>query len=87
MPSGTTMNKTRLIRISTRKYARVDNETGEVVGYEYAGCFDEKQLSKDIDNLVLDQNGELNGDWVGDFEDDEESDFIGSLLDPRYDID
>lgn len=80
--------KTKLIKTSIAgRYARIDIETGIVLGYEYASFPSEKRLSKDIDNLVLDQNGELNGDWVGDYEDEDECDFIELLTDPRHDMD
>ena len=80
--SNNTKRKTYEKRLSLGKYATVDYETGEILGYTYCRQASKEELSRDIDRLVLDDYGCINGDDVGGMKDD--PDFWDLLADDRY---
>lgn len=77
--------KTIVKKVGLGKYAVFDYETGEFLGYSYVREPTKEELSCDIDNIVLDNNGCINGDYCADMK--EEPDFIDLLTDERYDMD
>lgn len=74
--------KTYTVKLGLGKEAIVDSETGEVLGYNYSRTPIPGELQHDLEAVILDDNGCLNGDYVEGLKDD--PDFIDILLDDRY---